>query len=269
MIGKLIVPLDGSPMAERAVGLADGLAEAADLPVVLFASRWDLDTQHAEGYLAAQAGGMRHRDVRCRVMLDETAPVAIARELEMIPDSMAVMSSHGRSGVGQAVLGSVTEEVLRASGTPVMVIGPHWAGGNVDKGSSLVMAVDGEVSAESLLPPVVELARALHLHVWIVEVRAASRANVSLAQESTVVHRVAKRLQDADVSADWEVLHGDEPAAEILDFADRHNVSVLALTTRVRQGVKRVALGSVAMRVVRNARQPVLLTRAEQPNIEV
>ena len=266
MIGKLIVPLDGSPMAERAVGLADALAEAGDLPVVLFASRWDLDSEHAERYLAAQAATMRDRDVEFRVLLDASAPVAIARELEMIPDSMAVMSSHGRSGVGQAVLGSVTEEVLRASPRPVLVIGPHWGGGQLDKGSSLLMAIDGELSADTLLPPVIDLARAFHLHVWIVEVfPPGPKPDVSPAHESSAVHRVAMRLQEADVPADWEVLHGEEPADEILDFADSHDVSVLALTTRARRGVKRVALGSVAMRVVRHARLPVLLTRAASP----
>src|SRR4051812_15517442 len=147
MIGKLIVPLDGSTVAERAVGFAGSLAEAANLPVVLFAARSDLDRDNAHDYLTAQAAKLQTVDVAIRVALGESASVAITRELEMTPDSIAVMSSHGRSGLSQAVLGSVTEQVLRASRTPVLVIGPRWGGGLPEKGSSVLMAVDEEVSA--------------------------------------------------------------------------------------------------------------------------
>jgi len=263
MIRKLIVPLDGSAVAERAIGLAEGLAIVADVPVVLFTARWDIDSDNANRYLAAQAATIPERQVERRVVLEQSAPFAIARELELTPDSMVVMSTHGRSGVGQALLGSVTEEVLRASTAPVLVIGPHWSGAQIIKGSSVLMAIDSEVSVSALLQPVIELARLFRLHVWIVQVLSSeSKSDVPVVEETAAVHQVAKRLHEADVLADWEVLNGGDPADEILNFAESHDVSVLALTTRVRQGVKRVTLGSVAMRVVRHAGQPVLLARA-------
>jgi len=97
--------------------------------------------------------------------------------------------------------------------------------------------------------------------VWVVEVLEGGPPVEVMAQESATVRQMAMRMREADVVADWEVLYGANPADELLRFADRNNISVLALATRVRQGVKRVALGSVAMQVVRNAQHPVLLTR--------
>lgn len=142
VLKTVVVPLDGSTLAEQALQFAEDLAKKMALKTVLMrayalpasvtgdeygtymAEIMNQLESEARDYLTAKANEAKHKG------LSEVVPVVkfgygadeiitLARDTA---DNFVAMCTHGRSGVGRWVLGSVTERVVRHSGDPVLII---------------------------------------------------------------------------------------------------------------------------------------------------
>lgn len=139
-LGKILVPLDGSTLAETALAKAVALArESGGAAIVLvrateastLAGRDPIEAQvavvkEAEEYLETVAARVRAagvKDVATSVWYGPPAP-AIIEAAEMTRADVVVMSTHGRSGLGRLLLGSVAESVLRATHIPILLLRP-------------------------------------------------------------------------------------------------------------------------------------------------
>ena len=80
--------------------------------------------------------------------------------------------------------------------------------------------------------------------------------------ESGYLARLAHDLRSHTSPVEWDVLHGPDPGARLVDAATRLPASVIAMTTHGRTGFQRTVLGSVAMDVVHDAPCPVLVARS-------
>ena len=138
----ILVPLDGSPVAEAALAPAVALAREAGAKLVLLraAEAHTLPTadpieaqvdvmREAQEYLArtrARVAGAGVADVEVSAWygppVEAIVEAARYREADLI-----VMSSHGRSGVARLIMGSVAERVLRSTRVPILVIRPDGA----------------------------------------------------------------------------------------------------------------------------------------------
>lgn len=144
-VSDIIVPLDGSPVAERALPVAMQLAQALSARVTLVrtvASGWlnagtdmyggttmspDVITvieDDARAYLEATAARLRGGtvEVQTSFALFHAPDLQIDEIAVDCPAPLVVMTSHGRSGVERALLGSVADRVVRSSTAPVLVI---------------------------------------------------------------------------------------------------------------------------------------------------
>ena len=145
VISRILVPLDGSELAEAALPLAESLARALSLEMVLVRAvrsptvstpysatfldhtdSADLDSRveaEANTYLEETAERLHAKGLDVRTTVTSGAPaqrlIEAARET---PDVLVVLTTHGRSGVDRWVLGSVAEALVRASGDPVLVV---------------------------------------------------------------------------------------------------------------------------------------------------
>ena len=144
MYEKILVPLDGSSLAERAIRHAQEIArgtrseilllQAVNLPmpvvpeaVLVPDGKWlDEAKKEADWYLEWIAAPLREAGMRVRTLLDERAPadailhVATREEVDLI-----VMSTHGRGGFSRLLMGSVAESVSRATSRTVMLVKPE------------------------------------------------------------------------------------------------------------------------------------------------
>jgi nucleotide-binding universal stress UspA family protein len=133
----ILVPLDGSPLAEVALAEATGLARDSGARLVLLraveaspllgshlgAAEIRL-VREAEEYLAATAAcatSMGAKNVSTSVWYGP-APSAIAEAARVNEASLIVMTTHGRSGLGRLILGSVAEAVLRSTTAPILLL---------------------------------------------------------------------------------------------------------------------------------------------------
>ncbi len=142
MIERLLVPLDGSELAEEALRIAGEMAESADGVLVLsrvvpppvpgrfyapnlLEQVQEAQVKEAEVYLAAVAGRLREDrlHVETRVLTGDV-PSTLVRLAQQERCDVIVMSSHGLGGVGWHVFGSVAQKVLHSSRCPVLIVRP-------------------------------------------------------------------------------------------------------------------------------------------------
>jgi nucleotide-binding universal stress UspA family protein len=142
---RVMVPLDGSELAARAVPVAASLAKRLDVPVLLvdvidttravsplFASgaaysqgffdeiQTELRTE-AERALAAASESLKESGVEVRSRVLDGSPADALLDL-MEPSDVVVLTSHGRSGVRRWLLGSVAEKLVRQGVAPIMLV---------------------------------------------------------------------------------------------------------------------------------------------------
>ena len=142
MYERMLVPLDGSEMAEAILPFAEQVAGPLDAEVVLFRvleppspielvasagvvtpDTFTLRDIDAKGYLSEIQRRLSKKGirVRTRVAVGSAAEEILAAARSTSADLIA-MATRGRSGVGRALFGSVAESVLRASPVPVLLI---------------------------------------------------------------------------------------------------------------------------------------------------
>jgi universal stress protein A len=198
---------------------------------------------------------------------EEIAHVAEARSCELV-----VTGTQGRTGLGRLVVGSVAARVLREAPCSVLVL-PH-AAAPAELSRQICCAIDFSEVSRVALRQAAELARALGANLDLVHVPARApgapemlafgapgvdaRAEEELRRELSAWEAEAARLVGAAVVT--AVRPGDA-ADEVLRYATERGAGLVVVGTHGRSGVKRLVLGSVAERVVREARVPVLVAR--------
>jgi nucleotide-binding universal stress UspA family protein len=266
MMKKIVVPLDGSSLAERALSPACALAHRLDASLVLLTTHWADGIGSAEEYLEGQSAELGYARTGTIVVHDRFAAEAILLSVREA-DTVVCMSTHGRSGLGHAVLGSVAEEVLRNSDRPLLLVGPElergaWESAQWFRGGRLIVALDGSARSERIVPVAAKWARLLGLGIELTQVLITPlgfglRDEDSGDAAQVALEEIAASI-DAATKPACEVLHGPDVAASLLDHASRAPATLIALTTHGRTGLARVTLGSVAMQVVRRSPCPVL-----------
>ncbi|MBX0326126.1 universal stress protein [Oscillochloris sp. ZM17-4] len=203
----LLVPLDGSPLAEQALPLARMLAALAPTSIHLLrvisptvvsslvrheaallsaagdtlgdrdeqmdAMREVLETE-AESYLNQLVGPLAAiaRDVDYEVAFGTPAEQIVAAASRH-SDSLIVMATHGKGGLLRWALGSVTTRVLQSSAHPVLVARGARPGVSAAATPALrriMVSLDGSLTAERALPLATGLARAAHADMLLAQV---------------------------------------------------------------------------------------------------
>lgn len=259
MYGTVVVPLDESPFAETALRPAAEIAAAEGAQLVLLSAS---DVAASRAYLHEVAERQSVTTTVKTVATGEESPGAvIARVVAERPDTLLCMATHGRSGVRRAVLGSVTEDVVRTLDEPILLTGPSYTGECRILGGRMLVCLDGSDRAEAILPHALSWAKAFDMKLWLATVQkpAASEGDVL---ESNYLSRIAHDLDRTAPTVNWDTLHGPHPANELVDLAARIGATCLAVTTHGRTGLSRVAVGSVAMDVAHRSTCPVLVQRS-------
>jgi nucleotide-binding universal stress UspA family protein len=268
----IIVPLDGSPLAETAVGPGRDLATRFGADLLLVRASWRRPPDDEERYLQGVAADLDSNRVGTRTLHGFAAPEVLA-VTEEIPASALCLATRGHSGlVGEVLLGSVATELVSSSCAPIVLVGPSVTGSHLDAPAQgcILFCFDDSHAARQLEPTVVAWASCLGLAVKVVTVL--HRDGEFLGGISSESVRMAgfdlvARLEQRGVGGDHLVVDGLDPARAILRVAQEHDAAlVVAGTTAARhsQGVARLSravLGSTAERLVRHSTAPVLVAQ--------
>ncbi len=141
MYKKILVPLDGSDLAKKALDQAEQLAKTFGAEIILFqvvpfmpiygspelVTPLIIDEKQkeaAEQYLNNLAEELKKRDLRVKALVKTGQQVAV-EIIDFAKESgvdLIVMSTHGRSGITRWVLGSVAHKVITRAETPILLI---------------------------------------------------------------------------------------------------------------------------------------------------
>jgi nucleotide-binding universal stress UspA family protein len=188
----------------------------------------------------------------------------IADELEAEADALVVMATRARPHTAP-VVGSVAEEILAYTNGPVLLMGPHSEAGDRWPTGPMIVCTDGSSTAEAIISAAGRWSSGLELPLSVVTVTRledAGRLHGSETSALEVVSRMAAKLADTtEQQVTEEVLFHRDPAAAIVDYARATHAALIAMATHGATGLRRIAMGSVAMGVVHQAPCPVLITQ--------
>jgi len=298
MFTRILVPLDGSETAEAVLPYARLLSSDLKIPVELltvvdvaeigrhlrseqFSDLGALITYQIvdhEKYLGGIAQSFQGQEVSCTVDKGITAG-SIIDKAGADKGTLIAMATHGRSGLTRWLLGSIAEKVLRAANNPLLLVRAREGAATGGKATidSVSVPLDGSELAESILAPVVELAKAIKLAVRLM--RCYSVADMIYGYEDYSAGLVALRERSKEEAVEYLKAKVDqlkeqgltevvpltsegEPGEAIIESAQALPNSLIAMCTHGRSGVNRWLLGSVTEKVVRHSGHPVLVIRA-------
>jgi nucleotide-binding universal stress UspA family protein len=278
MYQTILVPLDGSPLGERALPYAVALGERSgarlllvEVAIASVVTRNDPRTgePHAidlvEEYLVAVAGRIAGR-VTVETLKTRGEPGnEIVRLAERRRADLIAMSTHGRSGIGRWLYGSVAEHVLLHARVPVLLVpstSEHpWPESDGGRAPRILVALDGSTAALGAVGAAGDLAQALGASVLLLRVLAGGDvAAPDLDASRAYLEETAGPLRHRGHQVEVAVAQGP-PAATIAAFARDRGADVVALATRGRGALGLPGLGSVASEMVHRAQVPLLLVR--------
>lgn len=300
MYKKLLVPLDGSATAEGVLPYVRAFATGLSIPVHLLQV---MDPESLIPSPAAQPGrphnivtGEREHDgdylkkivasfpdpakVSSSVRIGKPAEVIIEVAATDI-DTLIAMATHGRSGVGRWLLGSVAEKVLHGAENDVVVI---RATEQIERKRAaaelkrIVVPLDGSELAEKALPRAVELAQQINLEVVLLRaylMPGVAYPTGSYAPDWKLLDQEKKEIASEYLEGKIRQLRNEgfgrvsftalegSAAEKIIDVARENPESLIAMSTHGASGAGRWVLGSITERVIRHSETAVLVVRAK------
>jgi nucleotide-binding universal stress UspA family protein len=299
MFKKLLVPLDRSPLAEQALGAAATIARASAAKIALLMVHQPVPYAGFKDapWKAAQAKGEQEYLASIAAELERGASISTTHELLIgdvveticehakdIGADLIVMTSHGRTGFSRVWHGSVADGVLRQSALPVLML--PLAETDADRHAKpllrILVPLDGSAMSETILPVALDLARCSRARLSLLSViqpvplavpemtgpfiySGAMHDQPATNQLVGEAHKqLAERLQaladEGFQDVDTKVVVAAQVAQTIIDFAAEHNVDAIAMSTHGR-GASRLLVGSIADKVIRASRLPLLIRR--------
>lgn len=298
-IGAVLVPLDGSGIAEQAlpVGLAIARRSGASLHLVSVqepiprAVAVEMRQYGIEFERESRAGLSRYlaltaEAARSAGVADGRSEVVEGQPAEALQDyaerhgvGLVVMTTHARRGLSRWWLGSVAERMVRGISVPVLLLHPS-KGPQPTAFRRILVALDGEPDDAALEPAValgaltpdteyllfcmaglaIPLATPLEA-----ETPHFGRLHVDHVPEEAArehVRQVADRLGARGLRASWQVVRVHDLPGQVVEAARQAGADCIAIGNHEAGGLERLLLGNVSDEIVRKTALPVLVAPA-------
>jgi nucleotide-binding universal stress UspA family protein len=297
---RVLVPLDGSPLAEQALVVGADLAARAGAELhlvtvyrrpVAFAVARDLAAADASAhanareYLDAIAGRVAADcgvTVRRGLLHGEVAE-AIAGYAEARRTDLVVMTTHGRGPASRFWVGGTADRLVGMLRCPLLTFRPDAGLPAPRLGAEpMVVPLDGSVLGDAAIEPAVALARITGAPLALVHIVDPSLpawsvppADIALPTSgwpgarhlaaARLLHELAAGLRARDVRAYATMQIASDVPGAVLRFAEKERAGLIAIPLRPRGSASRCFLGGVAGKLLRGSRVPVLVCRRAEP----
>ena len=299
---RILVPLDGSELAEQAIPFARAVAREAGTLIYAqvvpkaeaihgltggtVASAGEVGTmfeQNATGDLETAAQRWQSIAPNYKIAIGSGDPSETILKLATENDcDLIVIASHGRGALGRWTFGSVADRLSRTSDLPVLIIRPRDV--SVDKDAipaigRILLPTDGSELSKSAVDEAAALGKHLGQSVVLVrsvfpEAELAPTAGYDAVYAPEIYDELSRSLEDdarKSLDAMAQIVRDKGAEVEILLMhgpAAQTIESVarpddlIVMSSHGRSGFKRWLIGSVAEKLVRTAPCPVMLVRA-------
>jgi len=270
MNNRILVPLDGTESVREILLYVKSITPRAETEIVLLnvipqagdEASGKTHVDEIQDGLVRDNWTVRH-ETRMGNPVDEIVKFAM-----LMPATLLMMSTHGRSGLERVREGSVTEQVLRQSPCPVFILHTtrmEPADQRTEElFSRILVPLDGTKASSAILECVERFAKAHDSEVILFhdemdsnlpeEDRAAIKA---LLQDQSVA------LANTGLKVSLDLSTYRRPIMEILNKIDTLNISLVSMVTHGEAGIRRALDESVTAEVIRHSNCPLLVWSAE------
>ncbi|MDH3530929.1 MAG: universal stress protein, partial [Acidobacteriota bacterium] len=274
---KIVVPLDGSSLAEQVIPTARAFARAygAELEIVAVeAEKTDRDVHLTETELEEHRSELKKYiglvsdlitgdglDVETHIRHGEPAAEINALAEETNAD-LIIMSSRGKFDISQLVSASMAQRVVQNAAAPTLLIRPtnNWRSRRSEF-KRILIALDGSEEAEMVLPYIRAFAMKFNSRVLLVSVPEGSESEGYGDKLRMYLEGIAETLKEEGLLV-FTHYTGSGPARTILSVSEDEKVDLIMMASHGRGGADRaqqVPIGSVAEKVVKETMCPVFL----------
>lgn len=272
VVENVVVPLDGSVEAERALHTARTLAGVFDAAIsCVSVVDSDVGREQMQDYYERLQDLWPELSWRLPLENDEPSSRIVA-DTNNLTYPLLCMASHGRGRASTSVLGSVARNVLRLWVRPLIVCGPH--AGALDVTKPVVACVNESAMSAAVVRTAGMWARAFDVPLTVLTVaepapsrldddehyRRAFGPDVDAQQYVDQLAASARAALQIDVTP-VAVMDPISVAAGLTRFCANHPASLIVAATRNRRGFGELILGSQATSIFRHAPVPVALTQ--------
>jgi nucleotide-binding universal stress UspA family protein len=293
IFNRILVPLDGSAMAERALVPALALAEAMSaklffirvaIPLSLnldpnFYQRFiELRQHEAKQYLQTIQPRFSSTpvEIETQVIVGRGAKSIINYAKENDID-LIVISSHGGSGINRWIYGTVADKVLHNAPCAIVLIHSQEQAEPFTL-KRILLPLDGSAIAEQALEPALALAEAALAELLLLRVTTVPQVSVQPVpgwpgfeairdaaenEANAYLKSVQAVVAKSSVPTSLNVISG-AVAEDIIDVADGHKVDLIIMCSHGLSGIERWAFGSVSERVLRGANCATMVIRGQE-----
>lgn len=289
MSRTVVIALDQSDLSARALPFAERVAQQWRGRLVLVHALGAHEHAPAAAELALRglatdlnAMGLA-TDV---VMRRESAAAAITNVANERGADLVVMASHQRRGANRWLRGSVTEDVLAGTSTPLLVIPGQGSVRVARPGMRVLVPLDGTPTGEAALDFLRERSTSGPTDVVLIRVISYGPAIVGLGPALSVqglspseleaevdeargyLTEVASDIQGSNLRLRHTIVESAHGIADvILETAQREQSDLIALGTHAKAGLSRLVLGSVSEEVLERSTVPVLLVHRKSGSL--
>ncbi|HSW57373.1 MAG TPA: universal stress protein [Dehalococcoidales bacterium] len=298
MFERILLPLDGSELAEAALPYARNLAEQLEAEIYLIhicPPEHQFYTHMHQIYLNSiqermlqkiNAGrtAASEKKIQAEVLVGDPVK-AIFDFIKMKKINLVALTTHGNSGFKPWAMGNVADKIVRGSGIPTLLIRINSQKdlkvrrANIQ---NILVPLDISEVSKTALPYAIELAQKLKagIHLFSMAQTAFAQSldstgagiginwsEVDKASEKGVnefLEKTKAEVSQLGIPVEYSSILGIDAAFEILEIEKKGKVDMLVMATRGRSSIARWAFGSVAEKVLREGNLPILLIK-EKP----
>jgi nucleotide-binding universal stress UspA family protein len=285
MYEKMIVPLDGSENSETVLPYVEELAKIihCELTFVGVCSEYERSFEYLfKKYVQDMAVQFKNKGLQSRAAFLYGSPSEeIIKYADANSASLIALATHGRSGFKEWLLGGVSEKILLHSSKPVLLISPR---GQKDssvkrvKFQNILVPLDGSEMGAAALPWAIELGKKTKgklflLHIIPSTSKVVGVMNYAAGFEKQLADTLRKQareyitgviagLEKEKPDSKYDLIEGI-PSQEILNYARKNFIDLIALSTHGMTAANRAVMGSVAHQVTHNSDIPVMIIPAQ------
>jgi len=286
---KILVPLDGSDLAELALPYAEELANAFKSEIILLHVSEPSEARYRhmhELYVAEVADRIKERFKKVTPAVVSGKPAdEIISYAEKNKVGLIIMTSHGRSGIMSWATGSIASKLLQGANVPLLLVRAAKPKRKVQREVLLkrvLLPLDGSEAGEAAVEYIGELMSRLESEVTLFGVISSGQHIRSVGgldyihyppeqlemfkkEAEEYLDGVYRRLKRRKGAVKVALKVGDkvgDVGQEILKFAEGKRVDLIAISSHGHSGIEKWVFGSIANKVVLNSKSPVLVVKA-------
>ncbi|HEY5609840.1 MAG TPA: universal stress protein [Thermoanaerobaculia bacterium] len=282
-IRRILVPTDFSDTATAALRAAVAIARRANATIVLlYADRFDPPAEFTASQVGAMAEEIEQERARAVAELtryaEEVIPFDLAREIVVVRDlpvpaivcradadaDLVVMGTHGRTGIGRLLLGSVAERVIHSIRKPVLTIRPATRPTIDWSIRRILVAVNSTEAARAALEQAVEIATLFDAGLTVLHV-----VEPKTDHEIRTIYGWIADLDERTLARVSTLVEHGHAAQEVIAMARISEVDLIVVGAEPRVLRDVTTLGPTSTSLTASASCPVLTVMRQRKDVEV